>query len=207
MIEKVWQGGKLTRKDMHRSTPLRRKRTIVQHSISPLQRLSQSIDLPGKDQEKRRSTFALRINNCASPFDGRQSSTDEFKNRYRWRAGVEATMSEFDRRTGVKRLRVRGFKAVRFSATLKALGLNILRAAAVMAAMPTGTPEQTDPEGGYNASINVFKERFWAVFAFFARLLSCTPFLRVYTQKLILIENDFLRVHQICFFINYLLRN
>jgi hypothetical protein len=49
------------------------------------------------------------------------AETDEFKDRYRWRAGVEATMSEFDRRTGVKRLRVRGFKAVRFSATLKAL--------------------------------------------------------------------------------------
>lgn len=108
--------------------------------------------------------------------------TDEFKNRYRWRAGVEATMSEFDRRTGVKRLRVRGFKAVRFSATLKALGLNILRAAAVMAAMLAGTPEETNPKGGYCASINVFKERFWAVFAFFARLLSCTPFLRVYSQ-------------------------
>lgn len=56
--------------------------------------------------------------------------TDEFKDRYRWRAGVEATMSEFDRKTGVKRLRVRGIKAVRFCATLKAAGVNIMRAAA-----------------------------------------------------------------------------
>jgi hypothetical protein len=30
-------------------------------------------------------------------------------------------MSEYDRRTGAKHLRVRGFKAVRFSARLKAL--------------------------------------------------------------------------------------
>jgi hypothetical protein len=57
--------------------------------------------------------------------------SDEFKDRYRWRAGVEATMSEYDRRTGVKHLRVRGLKAVRFCATLKALGVNIFRAAAV----------------------------------------------------------------------------
>jgi len=57
--------------------------------------------------------------------------TDEFKDRYRWRAGVEATMSEYDRRTGVKRLRVRGLKAVRFCAILKAIGINLLRAAAV----------------------------------------------------------------------------
>jgi len=57
----------------------------------------------------------------------------EFKDRYRWRAGVEATMSEYDRRTGVKHLRVRGLKAVRFSATFKALGVNIFRATVVRA--------------------------------------------------------------------------
>jgi hypothetical protein len=59
--------------------------------------------------------------------------SEEFKDRYRWRAGVEATMSEYDRRTGVKHLRVRGIKAVRFCATLKALGVNIFRAAAFRA--------------------------------------------------------------------------
>ena len=37
-------------------------------------------------------------------------------------------MSEFDRRTGVKHLRVRGMKAVRFAAIMKTIGLNILRA-------------------------------------------------------------------------------
>jgi hypothetical protein len=61
--------------------------------------------------------------------------TDEFKDRYRWRAGVEATMSEYDRKTGVKHLRVRGFKAVRFCATLKAIGVNIFRATAAQRAV------------------------------------------------------------------------
>jgi len=59
--------------------------------------------------------------------------SEEFKARYRWRAGVEATMSEYDRRTGVKHLRVRGLKTVRFSATLKALGVNIFRATVLRA--------------------------------------------------------------------------
>jgi hypothetical protein len=95
--------------------------------------------------------------------------TDEFKDRYRWRAGVEATMSEFDRRTGVKRLRVRGFKAVRFSAILKALGLNILRAAAVMAAMLAGTPGESGSKGRYGAGKNVFKEQFLTTLAVFIR--------------------------------------
>ncbi|MGD9368518.1 MAG: transposase [Desulfobacteraceae bacterium] len=55
--------------------------------------------------------------------------SEEFIDTYRWRAGVEATMSQYDRLTGVKHLRVRGFKAVRYCATLKAAGLNLLRAA------------------------------------------------------------------------------
>jgi len=57
--------------------------------------------------------------------------TPEFQARYRYRAGIEGTISTYDRRTGVKRLRVRGFKAVRFCATLKAIGVNIYRATAV----------------------------------------------------------------------------
>ena len=38
-------------------------------------------------------------------------------------------MSEYDRLTGVKKLRVRGKQAVRFCAKMKATGLNLLRAA------------------------------------------------------------------------------
>ena len=56
--------------------------------------------------------------------------TTEFRDKYRFRAGVEATMSEYDRRTGAKKLRVRGLEAVTFAAVLKAAGLNIRRAAA-----------------------------------------------------------------------------
>ena len=54
-----------------------------------------------------------------------------FLARYRFRAGIEGTFSALDRHTEVKRLRVRGMKAVRFCVTLKALGLNIFRAAAI----------------------------------------------------------------------------
>lgn len=58
----------------------------------------------------------------------------EFRDKYRYRSGVEATMSQYDRRTGVKRLRVRGLKAVRYCATLKIAAMNIFRAAMVRAA-------------------------------------------------------------------------
>lgn len=55
--------------------------------------------------------------------------TATFMAKYRFRAGVEATMSEYDRRTGVKKLRVRGMRAVSFAAVIKAIGVNIRRAA------------------------------------------------------------------------------
>lgn len=54
----------------------------------------------------------------------------EFRERYRFRAGVEATMAEYDRVTGVKKLRVRGLPAVSFAVFLKAIGINLKRAAA-----------------------------------------------------------------------------
>jgi len=86
--------------------------------------------------------------------------TAEFKDRYRWRAGVEATMSEFDRRTGVKKLRVRGLKAVRYCATLKALGLNLLRAAVLWAAACHDPKDHRGCQSGWNPLFFVVKELF-----------------------------------------------
>jgi hypothetical protein len=60
--------------------------------------------------------------------------TQQFIDRYRWRSGIEATMSEYATLTGVKRLRVRGMVAVRYCAILKAVGLNLMRAARVQRA-------------------------------------------------------------------------
>jgi len=86
--------------------------------------------------------------------------TDAFKDRYRWRSGVEATMSEYDRRTGVKRLRVRGFPAVRFCATLKALGINLLRAAVVWMAINSAPSEDSSAGFDPNHVFLIVKERF-----------------------------------------------
>ena len=59
-----------------------------------------------------------------------KEKTDEFREVYRFRAGAEGTMSDLDRMTGLKHLRVRGMPQVRLAAVLKATGLNILRAVA-----------------------------------------------------------------------------
>lgn len=86
-------------------------------------------------------------------------ASDAFIEDYRWRAGVEATMSEFDRRTGVKKLRVRGMPAVRFSARMKATGLNILRAAAARKARRKARQATGDLIGVVDTFIHTVKER------------------------------------------------
>lgn len=57
-----------------------------------------------------------------------QRESPGFIEKYRWRAGVEGSASRYKMETGAGRLRVRGMRAVRLAAMLKALGLNILRA-------------------------------------------------------------------------------
>jgi hypothetical protein len=58
----------------------------------------------------------------------KMEQSPEFRDKYRWRAGIEATFSGMDRTTGIKHLRVRGFAAVRFCVYLKTLATNMLRA-------------------------------------------------------------------------------
>jgi hypothetical protein len=50
--------------------------------------------------------------------------------QYRWRAGIEATMSRLKHQRDLVHLRVRGMAAVCSPVFLRALGFNILRVAA-----------------------------------------------------------------------------
>lgn len=64
----------------------------------------------------------------------RSQDSDEFRDRYRWRAGIEATMSRLKYQVKLAYLRVRGMAAVKYTAFLRALGLNIFRCAAALRA-------------------------------------------------------------------------
>jgi hypothetical protein len=91
--------------------------------------------------------------------------TPEFIEKYRFRAGVEATMSQFDRRTGVKHLRVRGMKAVRFCAFLKATGINIFRTAAFKRRQNGGNSPTQGPFLIFYTLFQLVKERFTSMAA------------------------------------------
>lgn len=69
-------------------------------------------------------------------------------------------MSQLDRRTGIKHLRVRGMKAVRFAATMKATALNIIRAAAYKKRRNKGKNPSSPSFGGLIGLILIVKEHF-----------------------------------------------
>ena len=74
----------------------------------------------------------LRYNDKAIRLAQRRAREDtpEFRDKYRFRSGIEGTISQLDRLTRIKNLRVRGLFRVSFAAFLKAAGVNIIRAAA-----------------------------------------------------------------------------
>jgi hypothetical protein len=118
--------------------PIRRKKKKTRHTVAFDSQ--HCINCPNQNScpvKPGKKHYYLRYTDKEMRLSKRRAyeQTDEFKDRYRWRSGSEATVSEYDRRTGVKHLRVRGFKAVRFCATLKAIGVNIFRATAVRKAV------------------------------------------------------------------------
>jgi hypothetical protein len=124
----------------------------------------------------------LRYGEKASRLAQRRAhqQTLEFRDRYRWRAGVEGTMSQYNRLTRVKHLRVRGLKAVRFCATLKAVGLNLYRATAVRRAKRRATVTGPGPKSPLAQLIFLVKEQMQAfgtaITNFFIPDVSCYPF-------------------------------
>jgi len=130
----------------------------------------------------------LRYTNKAMRLAQRRAyeQTDEFKDRYRWRSGIEATMSEYDRRTGVKHLRVRGLKAVRFCSTLKAVAVNIFRATAVQRALNKAKIAHGRVLPALIYAMYVVKERFLKALGQWIKIF--TLFDRRYGHPLIMAE-------------------
>jgi len=93
--------------------------------------------------------------------------TPAFQEVYRFRAGIEGTMSQLDRKTGVKHLRVRGLAAVSFCATLKAAGLNLLRAVAFRNSQEDENLALQQRTPGLFGLFSIFKEQFSALWADF----------------------------------------
>jgi len=131
-----------------------------QHQVCPA--------VPGKRH------FYLRYDRKAVrlAFRRAREGTREFRDRYRFRAGIEGPLSAYEARTGVKRLRVRGLEAVRYCATLKATGVNIFRASAVRRELLQRAEGLAGEILGLNHAILFFKELFGVIRSQFQRFLA-----------------------------------
>jgi hypothetical protein len=118
--------------------------------------------------------FYLRYDRKAVRLAKRRAheETPEFRDRYRFRAGIEGTISAYDARTGVKQLRVRGLEAVRFCATLKATGINIFRATVVRRALMEAPEALAGENPGLCHAILFFKELCGTLWARLQRFMS-----------------------------------
>ena len=146
-------------------------------------RYTASFDLEGCQNCPRRNEcpvvpgkrhFYLRYDRKAVRLAKRRAheETPEFRDRYRFRAGIEGTISAYDARTGVKQLRVRGLEAVRFCATLKATGVNIFRAAVVRKALMEAPDALAGENPGLCHVIFFFKELGAALWGRLQRFMS-----------------------------------
>jgi hypothetical protein len=86
-----------------------------------------------------------------------EEATEEWKDRYRLRAGIEGTNSGLKKRMGLGQLRVRGKKSVFNVVLLKVTGWNIFRAAAAVA-----RKRKREIQTGAIASTGAFLPRFAA---------------------------------------------
>ena len=102
-------------------------------------------------------------------------------------------MSAYDRRTGVKNLRVRGLEAVRFCAVLKAAGLNLIRAAAVRRARRKAKQADNSLAGTFLKLFAVVKERIYKIVSGSGQVLANSIDWRMITTKS---PPDFIRFHQ-----------
>ena len=113
-------------------TSVSETRLAVRFDTTPCQQCPEMAKCPGyltsrADDQRRWQYTHERVAQRQRRLDEQQP---KFEDRYRWRAGIEATMSRLKHQMGLAHLRIRGMAAVKYHVFLRALGLNVLRIAA-----------------------------------------------------------------------------
>ena len=80
-----------------------------------------------KRRKKGQYRLRYKLKNMATSHRRVEQETVDFKERYKIRSGIEGTISEADRLTGLKRVWTRGKQRVTMSVFMKALAINIKR--------------------------------------------------------------------------------
>jgi IS5 family transposase len=99
----------------------------------------------------------------------KREKEESFTEKYRYRSGVEGTMSDLDRMTGLKHLRVRGKPQVTLAATLKATGLNILRSVAFKNRLKRAKKRNEGSNPSLNDFLSAVKEQILQIMSCFQK--------------------------------------
>jgi hypothetical protein len=121
-------------------------------------------------RDKKSSTISYDAKSLRLSRRRKAEKEDSFKEKYRYRSGIEGTMSDLARMTGIKRLRVRGMPQVRLAATLKATGLNILRSIAFKKRHKTEARRKERAESEVNEHICAVKEQCSRIYDYIKQL-------------------------------------
>ena len=118
-------------------------------------------------RDKKRCTISYDAKSLRLSRRRKLEKEKAFTEKYRYRSGIEGTMSDLDRITGLKHLRVRGMPQVRLAATLKATGLNILRSVAFKNRVKRQEKKQMRSEPSENRLLNAIKEQLRRIYDYF----------------------------------------
>ena len=99
-------------------------------------RSQQNSGLPasGSDASEPDRVLTITANSYRLAFRRRWVASAEFREIYRWRAGIEASNARYKEGSGADHLNYRGYQRVRLAAIFKAFGENLRRATAARAA-------------------------------------------------------------------------
>jgi hypothetical protein len=95
---------------------------------------------------KNNGRIRFNIEDLALAFGRAREETEEFKEAYKIRSGIESTNAEMKKAHGLGKLWARGKKRVTFAVIMKALAVNIKRYARARLAQNTENDPETGPE-------------------------------------------------------------
>jgi hypothetical protein len=101
----------------------------------------------------------------------KREKENAFTEKYRYRSGIEGTMSDLDRMTGLKHLRVRGMPQVKLAATLKATGLNVRRSMTFKNRLKRQEKAKKRADPSQSGLLGAIKEQFRCMYGYFLGMI------------------------------------
>jgi len=122
-------------------------------------------------RDKKSSSISYDAKSLRLSRRRKREKEEAFTEKYRYRSGIEGTMSDLDRMTGLKHLRVRGMPQVKLAATLKATGLNIRRSTTFKNRLKRRKTEKLETDPSQDGLLGAIKEQLRYMYGYFKGII------------------------------------